>query len=328
VTEALFTAVSRLMDLPDQVPGGGLTFAGLGLAVGLSLWLVGQRFIRTATVLASAGVYALAAYLLVPASPLGASLGPVQAAGLGAIVGAVLGLIVVRPVVAAGSALGLAVLALIGAGAVLNARPVDGVAGSPGPLARVSVVGPTALAQVRYVDVDRAVDELARRALQEVDLRALQAALGDSGAAGQTPTEEGAVATGGAEASPAAERVRGVMERWGTWAREQWAEVPAAHQRVLVLAGAVGAAVGLALGVAWPRKAGGLVTGLVGAALWVPAAVWMVVAIGGSLPTALELEWQGWAGVWATAGLAGAGVQWSGLLGGKRKGRVRAVCPS
>lgn len=163
-----------------------------------------------------------------------------------------------------------------------------------------------------------------RPASGEADQRAKG---GNSNAAGAVVERvEGAVGEG------AVERVgtfwSAARNTWGTW----WDSVPAKNRPWIIGATGVGIFAGTVLGLMLPAWSAGAVTALAGAAIWLPAALWLGMAwsvpgFGNKTPTGLSLQGLsagGWIAVWLVIAVIGVACQWYGLMPGKAKGGASA----
>jgi len=97
-----------------------------------------------------------------------------------------------------------------------------------------------------------------------------------------------------------------------------WKDLPARDRALLILASITGWAVGLALGMVIPKKSAAIVAAGAGAALWLPAALWLAHAAGMS-PNAIPNDGLLWLGIWAGLSVLGAGIQW--IVGARRSER-------
>lgn len=126
----------------------------------------------------------------------------------------------------------------------------------------------------------------------------------------------------------AAERVgkfwQAARSTWDVW----WESVPAKNRPWIIGATGVGIFVGTVLGLLLPAWSAGAVTALAGAAIWLPAALWLGMAwsvpgFGNKTPTGVSLQGLsagGWIAVWLVIAVIGVACQWYGLMPGKGKG--------
>ncbi len=153
---------------------------------------------------------------------------------------------------------------------------------------------------------------------------------GDQRAKGGNSSTTGAVVerVEGAVGGGAVERVgrfwQAARSTWGEW----WDAVPAKNRPWIIGATGVGIFAGTVLGLMLPAWSAGAVTALAGAAIWLPAALWLGMAwsvpgFGNKTPTGLSLQGLsagGWIAVWLVIAVIGVACQWYGLMPGKTKG--------
>lgn len=124
-----------------------------------------------------------------------------------------------------------------------------------------------------------------------------------------TKPDEDAVVPGPASAVKAfvAQMLDATAPRWNT--------LPSETRMRLSGAGSLGFLLGLACGLAWPRKAAAAMTGFLGPAIFLPSIGAIVLAPSGPVPLAtLPVVFADpllWAGLWAFLGVIGTGVQWT-----------------
>ncbi|HZW06613.1 MAG TPA: hypothetical protein VFF65_05770 [Phycisphaerales bacterium] len=152
------------------------------------------------------------------------------------------------------------------------------------------------------------------------------------GSGGGAATRAGKAARGGA--GNAVEKVgqfwQSARETWGAW----WDSVPDRNKPWIIGATVLGVAAGTVLGLLLPAWSAGMVTALAGAAIWIPAAVWLGTAwsVPGFTPrgagTVHGLSPGGWIAVWLVVAVIGVACQWYGLMpGGKGKGKAKKRKP-
>lgn len=324
--EAALNSVGRGVAAAEAVTWLPEAVAWSSLVVGIVLWLVGRRLARVGVVLGMALANGALASILMPLSPWGSPASPMQIALIGVGTGAISGLLMFRPVIAAGSGIGLAALAALAGGVVLHVRPLPAqpevsivaTALHGSPRTEPGLGGP-----LGEVDVAALTRQVGEKSLGGLDLEVIQKQIAGSGAGLGGPGISDLAQPESAfsrlmtskltpEGAAVQERARGLLERGA----ERWAGLPEAHRGLLKVLAGIGGALGLVFGIASPRRAAALVTGLVGAALWIPAVNWLWSGVLGlARPEWLMLGTAGWVIVWGGVGLIGAGVQWSGLLG-------------
>ncbi|HYC99907.1 MAG TPA: hypothetical protein VEB22_01665 [Phycisphaerales bacterium] len=159
-----------------------------------------------------------------------------------------------------------------------------------------------------------------------------------AGSADAPKTARPAAATTGksarAGAGSAAGRVgqfwQAARATWGGW----WDSVPERNKPWIIGATVVGVAAGTVLGLLLPAWSAGAVTALAGAAIWIPAAVWLGTAWAApgftarGAGTVHALSPGGWIAVWLVIAIIGVACQWYGLMpGGKGKGKAKKRKP-
>lgn len=98
-----------------------------------------------------------------------------------------------------------------------------------------------------------------------------------------------------------------------------WEGTPQPHRMWLIGSGVIGAGVGVLAGLALPGWAAAAVTSLVGAAVWLPAAAWLMHAFYLPGREHVTLAPVGWAVVWVVVAVIGIAVQTQGLMPGGEK---------
>lgn len=114
----------------------------------------------------------------------------------------------------------------------------------------------------------------------------------------------------------------------GAW-RGWWDSVPEKDKPWIIGATGVGVVAGTVLGLLLPAWSAGAVTALAGAAIWLPAALWLGTAWsvpgfggkGGGGAALTSLSPGGWIAVWLVLAVIGVACQWYGLMPGKAGGK-------
>jgi hypothetical protein len=109
---------------------------------------------------------------------------------------------------------------------------------------------------------------------------------------------------------PAAERISSAWSMATGRVREEWGHMPAAHQAIVGLAAVIGLAGGVVAGLMLPAWAGGTVTSLFGAAIWLPCFVWLSNAMSAPWRGLLDRSPAAWLAIWGAVALVGMIVQW------------------
>lgn len=307
----------RLIEGLRALPWAMHGLVALALVTGLLLWALGRRVLKPSVVALAALAAGVAGFVVVPTVAPDAGVSPYVGALGGLAVGVVAGMLLYRLALAATFGVVMAVAAAVVTAAAVGAGGVGAVAGlGEAPLPKD--LGPTAAK----------VEGAAAPAGGAPDL---DANLSD-GPASEDPVRErpaGETATDGAAkdgaqlvrqaqdaAAAAREFASALWARAGSW----WGERTRVEKLAVGGAGVLGLALGALLGLTLPAWAAGAVTALAGAAVWLPAAVWLAHALGAP-PAVLEqtnLSPTGWAVVWAAVSALGVAVQWLGLMKGRR----------
>jgi hypothetical protein len=283
VFEALLNLMSRALEGLSALPWGVHLLVALFMAVGLVLWLAGERFIKPVVILAAALIGGLVGALIIPSTGWGASFSIWHAIGIGLISGTVVGLLLFRSAMAVGFGVVLGALFPLIAASALQASSTQTAHAAPLDTWHSSLV--------RF----DAADSAAQAGL-ELDIEKVPPNL-----------------------RPAAERI---SHFWGTFSQElssQWQTLPAPHRGIILMAAALGLATGVICGLSMPKWASGGVSAMFGAGLWLPAFVWLSNALQTPWRTQLDLPPLHWLGVWGVVALLGMIAQWSGILGKKQK---------
>lgn len=116
------------------------------------------------------------------------------------------------------------------------------------------------------------------------------------------------------ELSDTAARAHNLVAALRAEADDRWQRTPAGERLWIMVAGVVGAVVGIILGILMPAWAAAAITSFVGAAVALPAAAWLMVALDLPGQSALNLSPLGWSVLWISAALLGLVVQSQGLI--------------
>ncbi len=285
VVEPVSQVVEALRGLHPSVHG----VVGIVLIAGLILWMWGRRVLKPMTVLLFGMLGAYIAFFVIPTTALSAELGVSVSIWLliGLAFGALAGMLVYRSAMAVGFGLVLALVAPAGASVVLDWRGASG--GGSGLIAQ----GPD------QVGVDGAEPAL-------VDL--------DVGELGEAVAGLGSVegdAAGMRTVADAANHTRAFLRAVGGELELFWDGLDAERRVVFSTAALAGLGLGVMVGLVLPGWAAGAVTSMTGAALWLPAGVWLMNAYDVMGRGALaSLETRSWLVVWAVASVVGVLLQW------------------
>lgn len=267
---------------PAWAPHAVALFA---FASGIALWLAGRRYLRAAFVLAGSGIGALSGFEALHA--LGPSLNPLIGAGAGFVLGALLGLVAFRFVVALSlGGIGALASVLVALGAFNAGLIKDGL--------RMDHNG-AAL---------RSFAEDAGRALAPLALSE------DS-----TPRDAfvGPVLSDAAVnlAGNAAERARLFFASLTQQAAPIWNDLPTERRMTLSAAGVVGLILGALAGFLLPSRAAAVSTSFIGPAIWLPIGLYLLSALGVPVESWAPARPLVWLGVWLALAGAGLLVQWT-----------------
>lgn len=270
---------------PAWAPHAVALFA---FASGIALWLAGRRYLRAAFVLAGSGIGALSGFEALHA--FGPSMNPLIGAGAGFLLGALLGLVAFRFVVAlslGGIGALASVLVALGAfnaglikdglgmdhnGATLRsfAEGVGGVGGALAPLA-LSEDSTTRDAFVGPVLSDAAADL----------------------------------------AGNAAEQARLFFASLTQQAAPIWNDLPTERRMTLSAAAVVGMILGALAGFLLPSRAAAISTSFIGPAIWLPTGLYLLSALGVPVESWAPARPLVWMGGWLALAGAGLLVQWT-----------------
>ena len=109
----------------------------------------------------------------------------------------------------------------------------------------------------------------------------------------------------------AAEQVRTMVTNLLDGGRDWFADLPGDQQVLMIGVTIVGAAVGFLLGFSFPGRVSAVGTAFVGAAIWLPALVWLIRLIGVEVSTTSQWSPLSWLVIWVTVSMAGVLLQWT-----------------
>lgn len=264
-----------------ELPPVAHIIVGLGLGVGLVLWLFGQRLLRPMFGALGAVLGSLLGFFLLP-SALPETLFDVPSPYIGAAAGGILGLIVGVLIFRFAMGVGMAVVGgiagLLIMGAALNSEPINNAAAT----ARGSVPN----------------QEVIREAglqLNPLSTQDLQTA-----------------------AAPIAAQVEEFLKEKLAEIQTAWSEVPRQEQSRLGLAGLAGVFGGLCVGLLMPRRSAAACTAFLGAAIWLPAFAWILLALEAPGRQFLDQKGVVWLVAWVLLSILGLAVQVMGARKSKK----------
>lgn len=294
VTTSLTSAVQAL-------PIAAHLLAGGALGAGLILWCMGRRVVKPMFALVGGLVGGGAGFLLAPAfgpAEIGGIASPYLGLGVGAVLGLIAGVMLFRFAVAisTGTVLGLAgvLVSLI----LMTSPEVQAEAGDAlGAAALQTFQGPEDGSADETVAPGADPSALAPPAPAEF-VPSVDAALSE-----ETKLKMKAVA----------ERVEAFLAALGEELRPRWEALPGRARLTIIAAGLGGAAVGFLLGLVMPQRSSAAVTALFGAAVWLPAAVWLAHALDAPGREILNLSALAWTVTWVVLAAVGFAAQVSGM---------------
>ena len=296
--------ISNLAQLADaslsSLPPAGMLVVAAVLVGGLLMWAFGGRLVKPMYGFLF-GVAGAVAGLFLPAG-LGLAVNPYLGIGVGAVTGALAGLLLFRLSMATALALAGGVLAPTLAGAVMWLNP----SATPSAATGSALSGAELL--LPGVPVENAVDA------SGAPLDSFYATNGTAHEGARADQAVGeAVQAAAAIAKSAAERLRRFSAELAGEARTAWDRLPGEQRLVLAIAGALGALAGFLLGLSFPKKVAAIGSAFLGAGIWVPVAARVMDDF--SLPGAgaLPSSARGWLAVWLLIAAAGMALQWTVL---------------
>lgn len=306
-------------DLPQTIeafralPWSVHAMAALVMLSGLTLWVCGRRVLKLLMVVVIALVGGWVGSMAAPMVSTGeAGLDPMALAVLGGMfAGAVVGLLIYRSAMAVACALLLAASAPIGTAAWLDATRES----RPWAVTDADVSD-------EHVEAIRLEGEEGLRLAIETALEHLPETAGAEGAEGSS---EDAGATEEEGAGAAVERF---LSRAWNEIIDQWKGYPGQERLILAGAALAGLALGALLGLFVPGWAAGAVTAGFGAAVWLPAFVWLSTALDAPWREALRRPGIDWLFVWGAVSIAGMLIQWRGAVLGVFRPGWRRRTPS
>lgn len=319
VASAAEQAADRAVALLEALPGEAHIAMGIALAAGVVLWLYGSRLIKPMFGLLGVAAGGLVGLLLPPLlgiDQVGGIAAWLVGLGLGAVIGLVVAMVLLKIAVTFTAGLALAIAGFLGG--LVYLQYAEPAAVTPAPTLATAPAGERDAAGQR-LHVDPLSGSL-------VTLRQLV------DTAGRTPTRPEADPASDAAAEPAADltteeqlllaaaRVRAVVIEAGDFAQTQWSALPVRDRTVLLGATATSFGVGLLAGLVLPKRSSALVTALLGSAIWLTAAVWLIEGVAALEPVRATVAGKSplfWAIVWSVAAGIGLAAQLGGLARSK-----------
>ncbi|MFG0258160.1 MAG: hypothetical protein ACF8GE_09690 [Phycisphaerales bacterium JB043] len=282
----LSQTVAQAGESLSQVPVSAHVLAGVAIGAGFIMWCAGRRFVRP--------LYALAFAILGgtigftgPATA-GIEIDPSIGMVVGGVLGAIMGVVMYRITMA--STLGI----------------VGGIAAPMVALAAMNLLQTPEITTDTLTQADLLLQDTLEGARQ-----------GDVAASNTTldllsdETAEAILGEITTAAVSAAEQVRTMVLALIDDARAWFGALPGDQQMLIVGMTLVGTAVGFLLGFAFPGRVSAVATAFVGAAIWLPALVWLIRLIGVEVSTTSQWSPLSWLVIWVTVSVAGVLLQWT-----------------
>lgn len=273
----------------------------IGLIAGIVLWLWGGKFLRPITVILSLAIGAGLGALLAPAAGLtdvGGLPAPYVGLGVGALIGLCAGLVLFRFSMGMAAAAALATATFLGATVYLSST---------------NQLPPAPRADERSAQASSLKDQL-RESLGDLRITARKRDDAPTKAGEPVTPTAGAAKTAeeverSARAASLATNTRAFVNDLSADLAERW-DAMTPRARLILFGGTLaGWMLGLAIGLASPKRTSAIVTAFLGAALWLACGLYLLRAGGVSLPDALADRPLWWAIGWLAVALAGVGVQ-------------------
>ncbi len=283
----------------DALPFPAHVGSMFALVGGLLLWAFGRGVLRFFFIAVGTGAGATLGAFLPPA--LGIYIEPVWTVAAGGVIGFIASFIAFRFAIAATLAITLAIVAPIVASVAMSLH-------GPPPM----VEGQEQVQEEAPSAADSYIDEIRERTESfERDLALVQE--GASAASELTGDETaGAIEDTVEMIQRSAEKIRAFIDaQWESHGREWWGKQPGTAKFALVASVIGGALAGFALGLALPKRGAAIVTSFGGAAIWMPAAVWLVSATPIPLENALPAIPVAWLIAWVLISVLGTWIQWT-----------------
>ncbi|MEM8834783.1 MAG: hypothetical protein AAGD00_03080 [Planctomycetota bacterium] len=342
---SLAAGAANTSTIGDQVASGlsalpmsAHVSVGVLFLVGLVLWLTGQRVVRVGFVLLGGGVLGLGAYALGPA--LGLGLHPLILGVVGLLAGALMGLALFKftvgslcglvgsilfPMIVVGAlrigvipegelelpqqrgALGLEQMQIPGVPLVEGATATPAERGEGGDLPEMPSLpeGLEELLPGESLDgLQRINDAITQNGENLSPSRFAGAIRGDD-----DPDGPGGISPDDPRLEPA-RKVARFLTQVAQELRPHWDGLNLRDRVLLIGAGVLGSTLGFLLGMTFAKTATAFLTAGIGAAIWLPGAVYLAHAGSPELAGKLALPTLVWVAAWAVLSLVGGGLQW------------------
>ncbi|MEO0482580.1 MAG: hypothetical protein AAF138_03070 [Planctomycetota bacterium] len=246
-------AVPRLI---EAWPIETIAIPAVVLVAGLALWLAGAKLIRPVFAVLGLALGAGAGYLIVPQFGWETIFGvssPLIGLAAGGLIGLIGAFMLYRLAMGLSGGAALALVAALAAGAYLRANPTPDPGGDlSSELAESRPAQELLFDGVpldnQFLDSDQ-INEIGEGIREHLD--------------GKRPEN-------------AFEEARAVLDQFALWAKDLWNDLPT-RDRFVLLTAAIGAfTIGLAFGLAAPKKAAAIVSAPFGASVWLSAGLWLL----------------------------------------------------
>lgn len=245
-TEMLQGAVveaGSVIDALRDLPIGAHSVAITGLLVGLAIWAFGRSFVKPGFALVGIVLGAASGFFVIASLPIFDSLpipAPYLGLGIGAMAGLLISVLLFRVVMAASTALIMAVIGVLAAATYLDLK-----------------------LEPKDPEQNLSTEQMTLDGPEQTEVWTFGEAEEDPGQAERV-------------AMSATLKTRRFIRALSARLTDLWERLPEQSQLVVSLSAALGAAVGALSGIGAPKRAAGAVTAMLGAAMWVPCAIWLV----------------------------------------------------
>ena len=310
------TIAQEAFSIVQALPIEAHAAVGILLIVGLGLWLFGGKIIKPMFGIAGLVLGGLVGLIALPAfgvESIGGAPGPLIGMAIGAVIGFVITLMMLKAAIVFAAGLGFAAVGFLGGTVYLSHNPL------PDENPPAFVIDDSERApDGRLLIKNQYTDEMMTLYRQTETLREADSFL--RGSKETAPEAADSLNVDGDQSEPADEHLRAIVVRCDAIVREG-ADMAKSHwnalsqrERLVVVGSTLGSlALGLLIGFMMPKKATAFITALAGSAIWLTAGALLIEAL---LPAMRGLTDQPptvWAGVWAFVFLVGLVVQLAGL---------------
>lgn len=266
---------------------------------GIAMWLAGRSYLRLTFCLAGGAIGALSGFEVFAA--LAPSVNPFIGAGVGLALGALLGLVTFRFVVA------------------LSLGAVGAIAATLVALAALTVSGDAIEEQITAAQADFIAaspeadhdDTSIREGARDAWRSLAPLAFGEDSPANDSFVGPVIADAAGDLADHAAEQARLFFAALADQTAPIWNDLPAPRRVALSGAAVAGLLIGLLGGFLLPSRAAAVTTAVIGPAIWMPTGMYLLAALGAPLESWAPSRPLVWIGLWLGAAAVGLMVQWT-----------------